>query len=85
MRVAKLGFEAGGKVGSCMREFISARVGCGAARSVPNLGSKLNACLVVRKVFRSLGDGDEGRGLGLVAEGFAIFVVQFNDSMGKLS
>ena len=68
-----------------MRELISARVGFGAARNVPNLGSKLNACLVSRKVFRSLGDEDDGRGLGLMGEGFAIFVVQFDDYMGKLS
>lgn len=63
---------------------ISANVGFGAAKRVLNLGSKLNACLVVRKIFRSLGDGDDGRGLGLVGEGFAIFVVQFDEYMGKL-
>lgn len=81
---AKLGFEVGGKVGSCMRELISARVGFGAARRVPILGSKLKACLVLRKVFRSLGDGDDDGGeLGLVGEGVAIFVVQFDEYMGK--
>lgn len=67
-----------------MRELILAKVGFGAAKRVPNLRSKLNACLVLKKVFRSLEDGDDERGLGLVGEGFAIFIVQFDEYMGKL-
>lgn len=67
-----------------MKELILVKVRFGAAKKVPNLRSKLNACLVLKKVLRLLEDGDDERGLGLVGEGFAIFIVQFDEYMGEL-
>lgn len=56
---------------------MSARVGFGPARRVPNTWSMLKACLVLRKVLRSLGDGDDdGVKFGLVGEGVAIFCIE---------
>lgn len=50
-----------------MRDSTSARVGFGPARRVPSAWSMVKACLVLRKVSRSLGDGDDdGAKLGLV-------------------
>lgn len=65
-----------------MRELISARVGFGPARRVLNVASMVKACSVLRRVFRSLRDGDDDRGrFGLVGKGDAIFVVQFDEDM----
>lgn len=50
-----------------MRASTSARVGFGPARRVPNAWSMVKACLVLRKVSRSLRDGDDdGLKLGLM-------------------
>lgn len=57
-----------------MRDSISARVGLGPTRRVPNAWSMVKACLVLRKVSRSLGGGDDdGVKFGLVSEGAVIF------------
>lgn len=50
-----------------MRASTSARVGFGPARRVPNAWSRVKACLVLRKVSRSLRDGDDdGVKFGLI-------------------
>lgn len=49
-----------------MRDSTSARVGFGPARRVPNAWSMVKACLVLRKVSRSLRDGDDGVKFGLM-------------------
>lgn len=59
-----------------MRDSISAGLGFGPARRVPSVGSMVKACLVLRKVFRSLADGhDDGEEFKPVGEEWgAIFV-----------
>lgn len=65
MSIIKLEFEVNKRVRLCIRELILAKIGFGAAKKVSNLRSKLNICLVLKKIFRLLENRENERRLGL--------------------
>lgn len=63
MNIVKLEFKVGKRVGSYVRKLILVKVRFEAAKKVPNLKLKLNAYLVLKKVFKSLEDRNNEWGL----------------------